>query len=214
MRGLQALGLSGVRWNVPAGIIENLPIDRPVLFYGNHASNWDGFLYWDLQKRLRPGNAMFSLMLEPELRRLPIFRRLGGVGIDPGSASSGVRALRALRVTRALRATRSDFCFTVFPQGATWPSAKRPLGFQGGLLHFARALAPVTLLPVAVHFEQLGSLRPHAFVSTGVPIACDAEPPPLDELEGHVTTLLDAVQAELAHRGEAFVRGSYGEGET
>lgn len=199
---VRGAGLSGVSCSLPKG---TLPPDRPVLLYGNHASNWDGFLYRQLQKKLRPGVPIYSLMLERELRRLPLFRGLGGIGIDPESRASIARALRS---TSALRARRDDFFFTVFPQGGTWPSSRRPLGFQPGILSFARALAPVTLLPVALHFELLGSLRPRAFVVAGEPIICDEEPPALADLEARVTRLLDALNAGLCAGGEAFARGA------
>ena len=200
----KALWLAGVRWRLPEA---RLPSDRPVLLFGNHVSNWDGFLYHDIQRMLRPRAATYSVMVERELRRRPLFRGLGGLGVDAGSPAS-VR--RALRSARALRARRDDFFFTVFPQGETGSPLKRPLGFRAGLTHFARALAPVTLLPVAVHYELLGALRPHAFVTAGEPVAVDAEPPPLAELEARVTALLDGLQTELAGAGEAFDRTSSG----
>ncbi len=202
--GVFRLGLSGISCPDPKGLAAALPADRPVLLYGNHASNWDGFLYRRLQRKLRPGSPLYSVMLESELRRFPLFRRLGGIGIDPGSPGSAARVLRSLR---ELRGRGSGFCLTVFPQGSTFPVTKRPLGFREGLLAFARALAPVTLLPVALRYELLGSLRPRAFVRVGAAIPCDTEAPDLPALEARVESLLEELDGELCAGGEAFARG-------
>ena len=189
---------SDQHWRLPMAA---LPPDRPVLLYGNHASNWDGFFYRELHKKLRSGEPTFSLMLERELDRLPLFRRLGGLGVRPGSGAS---LLAAARLVCALRAERSDFFFSVFPQGRIEPASKRPLGFQGGLAHFVRALGPVTLLPVAIDFGFLNSVRPHAFIACGEPMAFEGELPDVLALEREATAVLDGLQAELARAGEGF----------
>lgn len=203
---VKAALLAGTHWRIPPGLAARLPTDRPVLLFGNHASNWDGFLYRDLQKKLRPGVPIYSLMLERELARLPLFRALGGVGIDPASPVSVARALRSAKALRARRG-HGDFFFSVFPQGSTFPPAKRPLGFQEGVLSFARALAPVTLLPVGLQFECLGGIRPHAFVTVGEPVAVlgGGEVPPVEALEARVAALLDRTHAALSARGESAV---------
>jgi 1-acyl-sn-glycerol-3-phosphate acyltransferase len=211
---LTRLMLAGVHVRFAPGLASRLPADRPVLLMGNHVSNWDGFLYRALQRRLRPKAVTFSVMLERELRRLPLFRALGGLGIKPGSATSTAAALRA---TQALRRTRHDFFMSVFPQGAVYPASRRPLGFQEGVRAFARALAPVTIVPVAIRFEHPASLRAHAFILVGEPLhvgvggeGCGPggeperdEVPSLAVLEGHVQALLETLDHELCEAGES-----------
>jgi 1-acyl-sn-glycerol-3-phosphate acyltransferase len=207
-------GLAGVSCPIPESLVASLPKDRPVLLYGNHASNWDGFLYRRLQRALRPGAPIYSVMLESELRHFPLFRRLGGIGLDPASPASALRVLRTLRALRVLRADpsrRPDFFVTVFPQGTTMPVTQRPLQFREGVRAFARALGPVTLLPVALRYELLGSLRPRAFVRVGEALPCDPDSdagiPELPELEARVIALLDRLDADLCRGGESFARG-------
>jgi 1-acyl-sn-glycerol-3-phosphate acyltransferase len=197
--------LADIHWRIPSDLAQRMPSDRPVLLFGNHVSNWDGFLYRDLQKKLRPGVPIYSLMLERELERLPLFRALGGIGIDPASSSSVARAVRATQALRGEHGARKDFFFSVFPQGSTFPAAKRPLGFQEGVRHFARALGPVTLLPVALQFEWLGSLRPQVWITVGEPLAVgeNGDVPALAVFEASVTELLDRTHAELCTHGEA-----------
>ncbi|HEX2613384.1 MAG TPA: lysophospholipid acyltransferase family protein [Fibrobacteria bacterium] len=202
-------GLAGVTYAIPEGLSASLPAGRPVLLFGNHASNWDGFLYRRLQQRLHPGSPgtpIYSVMLESELRRFPLFRRLGGLGLDPASPLSSLAILRALKEARS-GGSRSDFFVTVFPQGTTMPASKRPLEFREGVRAFARAMAPATLVPVALRYELLGSLRPRAFVTVGEAIPCDTEAPELGVLEARVTSLLDDLDAKLCAGGEAFARG-------
>ncbi len=181
------------------GMPESLPGDRPVIAIANHVSNWDGFLLRELQKRLRPGWPVYSVMLEEELRRYPLFRALGGLGIRPGSAAS---VSRALRTARSLREAGPDFFFSYFPQGRIWPSFRRPLGFLGGIDLFLRALAPATLLPVGLHLEPLRKLSPTAFVSVGRPLKVDRPSPMHRILEDLVQAQVDRIHDFLAAHGE------------
>lgn len=177
----------------------SLPPDRPVLAFANHVSNWDGFLLRAVQKRLRPEWPVYSVMLAEELRRYPLFRRLGGVGIRPGSPVSVGRALRLLR---ARRAEDGDFFLSYFPQGRIWPSFRRPLGFLPGIDLFVRALAPVTLLPLAIHVEPLRKLRPSVFVAAGRLLKVDRPSPMHLLLQDLVQSRLDHLHAFLSEHGE------------
>lgn len=171
-----------------------LPPARPVILAGNHISNWDGFLFREAQRRLAPQWPIYSVMLEEELRRRPMFRRLGGIGIDPASPASVARALRA---ARELRRGGSDFFFSYFPQGRIRPAALRPLGFQGGIDLFVRALAPATLIPAGIHMEAMKKLRPSVFVSLGRPFRIDRPSPLHAILESLVAAELERIQKWL-----------------
>ena len=178
---------------------DDLPPDRPVLAVANHVSNWDGFLLRELQRRLRPGWPIYSLMLEDELVRRPLFRSLGGIGIRPGSAGS---VAGAFRTVRGLRAAGTGFFLSYFPQGRIWPSFRRPLGFQAGIDLFLRALAPATLLPVGIHLEPLRGLAPAAFVAVGRPFKADRPSPVHKLLEDLVQARVDRIHAWLSQHGE------------
>lgn len=181
------------------GLPEALPPGRPVIALANHVSNWDGFLLRELQKRLRPGWPVYSVMLEAELRRYPLFRRLGGLGITPDSPASVGRVLRALK---ARRAVDGDFFLSYFPQGRIWPAFRRPLGFKPGIDLFVRALAPAVLLPVAIHVEPLRNLRPTVFVAAGRPLKVDRASPMHLLLQDLVQTQIDRIHAFLSEHGE------------
>lgn len=183
---------------------ETIPADRPVLLVGNHVSNWDGFLFREIQKRLRPDWPIYSVMLEQELRKRPMFRILGGLGIEPASAGSIARALRKLK---ELRSRNPNFFLSYFPQGQIFPSFKRPLDFKAGIDLFVRALSPLTVIPVGLHMEPMSKLTPTFFISLGRPMRIDRPSVVHRVLEDLVQTEVDRVHALLSRHGENLPAG-------
>ncbi len=189
------LGLRAVRL---AGLPRDLPPDLPLLVVANHISWWDGFVLRALQETLRPKDRLGVVMLEPELRKRPFLRWLGGLGLTPGSPASLRGLVRALE-----RERHASPALTVvfFPQGRIWPSHRRPLGFQPGVRLVAQALAPVAVLPVALHLEPGRHPAPTAWVSAGRPRSDTAWT--VEDLERAVEDELRRVYAYLAFAGES-----------
>ncbi len=102
---------------------ESLPENRPVLLVGNHMSNWDGFLFREIQKKIKPSWPIYSVMLEKELKHYPIFRWLGGLGIDGNSPSSIGHALRKVKT---LRKMTQIFFSLIFHKEKYFPALKDP----------------------------------------------------------------------------------------
>jgi 1-acyl-sn-glycerol-3-phosphate acyltransferase len=181
-----------------AGLPADLPPDVPLLLAANHTSWWDPFTLREMQRVLRPSSPVFVVMLDDELRRRPFFRWMGVHGIQPGSGAS----LRAcVRELRERLAERPDGSVVFFPQGRIWPSFKRPLGFHRGVGLLARELAPVVVLPVALHVEPLNATRATVFASVAEPIRVDGALRP-SQVEAAVTAELDVLLAFLARHGE------------
>jgi 1-acyl-sn-glycerol-3-phosphate acyltransferase len=181
-----------------AGLPTNLPNDVPLLLAANHVSWWDPFTLREVQRVLRPASPVFVVMLERELARRPYFRRMGVHGIEPGSGASLRTCIRRLR--RQLE-DRPDGSVVFFPQGRIWPSFQRPLDFHPGIGLLARELAPLIVLPVALHVEPLNSIRATVFASAAAPIPVDGALDPA-EVESAVAAELDALLAFLARHGE------------
>jgi 1-acyl-sn-glycerol-3-phosphate acyltransferase len=171
------------------------PTDRPLLLAANHVSWWDGFVLREVQRTLRPGAPMYTVMSSAELARFPWFRLMGVVGVDPASAGSVSRALAFLR-TRLRERPESTVVF--FPQGRIWPSHRRPLGFRRGVEVFARRLS-AHVLPVGIHAEPLNTVAPTFFVSVGGGMEGRVA---AQELERRVESEIDAVLGFLAEHGE------------
>lgn len=178
------------------GLPRQLPIDRPLLLISNHSSWWDPFLLREVQRALRPGAPVHSVMLARELERRPLLRGLGAIGIDPSAAPSFARAVRELE---ARAAERPDSVILFFPQGRIRPSFVRPLGFRRGVELLGRRLGAVAL-PVGVHLEPLTSPNPSCFVSAGSPV--HGEDATASMLQDAVEGELDAIQGLLATQGE------------
>ncbi|MEO6098062.1 MAG: 1-acyl-sn-glycerol-3-phosphate acyltransferase [Fibrobacteria bacterium] len=195
MRGLRLGGLHFL--NLP----ETLPPGRPVLLVGNHVSNWDGFMFREIQRRLKPKWPIYSVMLEEELRRYPFLRLMGGMGMRPGSPASVASCLRRVA---ALRARTPDFFLSFFPQGRIYPSFKKPLQFHAGVDLFIRAMAPLTLLPAGLHMEPLRGLAPSFLVSLGRPMRVDKPSAIHRVLEDLVQAQTDKLHALLCRHGEDF----------
>ncbi len=185
-----------------AGLPRGLPPDRPLLLCPNHGSWWDGFLIRSLQRRLRPGAPLRTVMLESELRRRPLLRLLGGTGLVPGSVASLRRLVRTLERGRE---NRPDLVVALFPQGRIGSPTLRPLGFRPGMRLVARALAPATILPVAVRLAFGTEPRAAAFLSVGEPLDGAEWTGDPRVVEARVEEELDALALFLERHGEEAV---------
>lgn len=180
----------------------SMPADLPLLLVANHVSWWDGFVLLDLRDRIRGAAPFRVVMTEAELRRFPFFRRLGCLPVRVGSVSAMRRLVRTLA---AVRERDPDSVFVWFPQGAIWPSFRRPLGFRRGVERIVEHLTPVAVLPVGIHCEPLNRRRPTFFVSVGEPLPA-AEARSVRAIEAAVEAQLDHVHDHLARHGESAAR--------
>jgi 1-acyl-sn-glycerol-3-phosphate acyltransferase len=176
----------------------DLPRDRPLLVLMTHVSWWDVLVGYWLARRVL-GIDSYAPMDEAQLRRYRILVRLGIYSIDRGSRA-GLRAF--VRYTTGL--LRPGRAVWLTPQGAIRSSRRRPLGFQDGVGHLARRVAPVTVVPVAVVYEFLEEPRPEVFVRVGPPRQLSAATERADtltrQLEADLARELDALQDAVDRR--------------
>ena len=172
----------------------------PVILVPNHISWWDGFFCFEVQNRLRPGSGIYSLMLESELKKFPILRKIGCFGLEPGNPVSVRRAFTQFRDLAAANPYRT---LTYFPQGEISPLRQRPLGFRRGIETLAKMIGRVQYVPLGLHIEPMTQEKPTAFIYAGQPIDSLSKNVDHKTLEAEVTRLLDlasmgAPQALLA----------------
>jgi 1-acyl-sn-glycerol-3-phosphate acyltransferase len=179
--------------------LPHIPPATPLLVVANHTSWWDPFVVRELQREMRPGAPIRTLMLAKELDRRPFFKRIGVVGINPESIGSIRSVLRQLRGS-----VRNSPASTVliFPQGRIWPSHRRPLGFRRGFELLAASLTPIAVLPIALHVEPLNSVKPTIFVLPGKVWDAAGAAPSIAEVEERVTRDLDRILGHAARWGE------------
>jgi len=211
-RQLAGVHLAGVEDAASAMAANPAAAGAPVLFVANHTSWYDGFLLRDVHRRLRPGSPLRSIMLHSELSRSRTLRWIGGTSLDPDRPATLRGALRELDALRD-----QGVVVSFFPQGRIFPATRRPLGFRSGVELVVRRLAPLTVLPVAIHLEMGNLPRPTAWILAGAPAwvpgrrtgspggdPADTGVPAVgaDALEAQVNGLLDRVQGLLHRHGE------------
>lgn len=138
--GIVSLRLAGVRLKVEGR--ENLPNDgQPVIFAGNHQSNFDILAYFaglPLQ---------FRWMAKEELFHIPLFglamRRSGYIPID---RSDRRKAMQSMSV--AAERIRGGTSVVIFPEGTRSGDGRLQEFKKGGLLIALKAQVPI--VPVAI----------------------------------------------------------------
>lgn len=178
-----------------------LPLEgRPLVLVANHISWWDGFILREIQRRVRPGAAFHTVVIEHLLEMYPMLRRLGGVPIRPDAPSSVLGMLRSLA---SLRRRDPETVFSYFPQGRIWPSSRRPLELRRGIEAVSRVLAPARIVPVALHIEPVVHIRPTPFVWLGEPVDTLRDAPAATEVvSARIEAGLDAIRDRLDRWGE------------
>ncbi len=149
--------------------------ELPVLIIANHCSWWDGFFLAKLQRQMAPNGMLFTVMLESELCKYPLFRRLGAVGIDPDNPVSVAHCFNELK--RLSQSGEKSIFVAYFPQGEICPQLELPLNFKPGLELLSKILGPVQILPVALGIEPLKAAKPAAFILVGDLIRTDSTSP-------------------------------------
>lgn len=171
-RGISALRVDG---------FERLSAPGPLLLCANHVSFHDGLIVAWLSRSLPDARV---LMRADQLRRAPLLRWAGAIGVDD-DARDGARALRF--AARFL--DRPGRALWLFPQGRLRPQWARPLDFRGGAGFIARR-SGATLLPVSLHYEPGEREQPEAWVRIGPPTGPAS-------LERAVEQGLDAIRARI-----------------
>lgn len=202
-RQLAGIHMGGV--DAAARVLGEAPPESaqaPLLLVANHTSWFDGFLLREIHRRIRPASPLRFVMLRDELARSRTLRWIGGTGFDPAQPATLRGALAELASLRA-----SGVTVAYFPQGKIYPATRRPLGFRPGVELALGRLAPLTVLPVALHLEPGNRVRPTAWIQVGTPRwfagpGAEGERPTASALEAEATTLLDRVQGHLHAEGE------------
>jgi 1-acyl-sn-glycerol-3-phosphate acyltransferase len=169
----------------------------PLLLVANHVSWWDGFLLREVHRRIRPGAPFYVVMAADQLRRHPLFRWLGAIPLEDGPLGPRAMLRQAERIC-----AQGNPVIGYFPQGRIWPSHRRPLGFLRGGEWLAENLAPVMVVPVALHLEPLNRAAPAAFVAVDRPFPVWERIPP-GMLEDRVGAALGRLHGVLDTYGEA-----------
>lgn len=177
-------------------------LDRklPLFFVATHTSWWDAFVLWRLQRAwLGKRERAYTPMLERELAQRRWFTRLGALGIDPSRPAS---LLSAVHFLKSLRRSTSRFSVIYFPQGEIRSGLESELRFHRGVEVFTKAVAPATIVPVALHYEPLTFRFPSAFALAGDPFVIDRNGVEVSTAQRSVGLARDRLHSFLAAHGE------------
>lgn len=169
--------------------------DLPVILVSNHVSWWDGFFLSEIQRRLFPRRPLYTFMLETELARFPLFRKIGVAGIRHDQPATLLRAFRSLKNKRI---SEPGFCVSFFPQGKLYPQDAGPRGFKRGIETLIRSLHPVQVVPVAIRIEPLRSPKPTAILRAGAAILSNERSIPAGLLESRIEALCREILENLS----------------
>ena len=130
-------------------------LNMPVLLMPNHFSWWDGFIFYDYNRRFLKKD-FYLMMLEEELAKRPFFSKVGAYSIRKKSKS----VLESLAYTRELLQNPKNIV-TVFPQGLIHSIYAQEVNFEPGISHLISNLPnDVCLLQAAVFPDYFASRKP------------------------------------------------------
>jgi len=98
-----------------------------VLLIGNHSTWWDGFLGWQLNRKLLK-KKFFIMMLEENLKKMWFFRKIGAFSINPGNRTM----IESLKYAAELLKVPQNMV-QFYPQGQLYSLYERTFQFNKGL---------------------------------------------------------------------------------
>ena len=146
----------------------------------------------------------FATIDAAAVKQYTFFRRLGFVGVNPGSVRSAATFLRAGTAILA----HPNRVFWVTAQGRFSDVRERPLALQPGVGHIAARLTRGIVLPVALEYTFWNERTPEALIRVGEALRVDdhiglSGKDWLALIETHLTRNLDVLNVEAMTRDPA-----------
>ncbi len=135
---------------------------KPMIFYANHSSWWDGLLAFQISQQLQIDS--YVMMEEKQLKKLFLFRSLGAFSVVRENAR---QAFESLNYAVGLLKENPNRTLWIFPQGEILPNDARPLKFYRGLAKIVDRSENCSIAPLAFRYEFLGEFKPRIFVKVG-----------------------------------------------
>ena len=179
----------------------DVPPDRPVIVYLNHPSWWDPAFLIVLARAGFPDRPGFGPIDAAMLERYRFMRRIGLFGVEPGTASGGIRFLRT-----ALRLLEDPSAMLwITAEGAMTDPRCRPVSLRPGLAHLVRHAPQATVVPLALEYPFWDERAPEALARFGAPLpAAVIADLPHETVATRLADLLEYTMEGLA--GDALAR--------
>ena len=176
---------------------------EPLLVVLNHPSWWDPMIGIVLSSLCRERDH-FAAIDAAAVKQYAFFRRLGFVGVNPGSVMG---AATFLRVGTSILA-HPNRVFWVTAQGRFSDVRERPLALQPGVGHLAARLTRGIVLPVALEYTFWNERTSEALIRVGETLRVQdhiglSGKDWLALIETHLTRNLDVLNVEAMTRDPA-----------
>lgn len=186
------LRIAGVRLRIEG--IDLVPVDRPLIFMGNHQS------YFDVPVMFRAIPIQFNWLAKEELFRIPLFgHSLRAAGYIPINRGNGREALKSLNQAATL--IHSGKSVAIFPEGTFGENKLLPFK-RGGFVLASHAKVPI----VPFSISGAAAVNPgdrFLYLNPGPVIIRFSPPIEVDEqIALHPTLLMEQVRKAISSRME------------
>lgn len=154
-----------IRYQVDDTAGDPFAVDGPVVCFMNHAGWWDLVVGFGIAPAFWPGRTAYSPIDSAALEAYPLFNKLGLFPVERSAA--GLRDF--LRTSKAILENAAA-AYWITPQGRFADPRERPLKFEPGLGHLAKASPGLTLIPIAVEYLFWNETLPEGLIRVGRPV--------------------------------------------
>lgn len=131
----------------------------PLLLIGNHASWWDGFFVYEINRRIFK-RRFHLMMLESQLAKHKFFSKIGAFSIAPGDRS----ALESLNDAGRLLENNSNMLI-LFPQGQLKSQHTSTIEFRKGWFRILKErINPVQIIFTANLIDYFSHRKPSLYI--------------------------------------------------
>lgn len=138
--------------------------NTPLIIYCNHSSWWDGLIVFQIL--YEAGLNGFVIMEEKNLRKYPLFRRLGAFSVVRENPRE---ALKSINYAAKLLNEDAKKTLWMFPQGEILPNDLRPIKFYGGLAKIVEKVGKCRLASLSMRYDFCAEFKPQIFVKIEEP---------------------------------------------
>ncbi len=139
--------------------------ERLTVLICQHVSLFDGFAVRHMVQETGTQDRVVTIMLDSQLKRYPVLKLAGAVGITPGS----IPAARSLKSMIQNEFKPADIV-VLFPQGRIETVDGMTDRFATGYQHFDHSNIKTDFIPVALSIEALVHPKPTMFMKCGKPV--------------------------------------------
>lgn len=132
-----------------------LDVSKSVLLVGNHATWWDGFITWQIN-RFYLKKKFHLLMLENQLQKFGFFKHLGCFSIQPGNKS----AIQSLQLCKNIL-RHSENLLVFYPQGRLYSLYSDEFFFQKGIEGVIKQNQNINIVFYASFFDYGSNAKPY-----------------------------------------------------